>query len=186
MRCSSIEAFPLGRRGDRDRTDLFSRSHHDTHHVTLYQLTRNGLGIGDKEVFALCYRALNIPYFKVPRSITPVGFVTRTKSQNEKKATQVTTAEEDCEHAENPIACRQLQQTRQVRRLWPNQACSPLRLFVNRDESADAALGNRPSFWTIRASRCVFDIMSYTSSPSFGVRRHPFRCTFRSKSSRRS
>lgn len=77
----------------------------------LGQLTRNGIGIGDKEVLALCYRALRIPYFKVPRPITPVGFVS--VKPNEKNEPR----EEDCERASDPRACRQLAQARQVRGL---------------------------------------------------------------------
>lgn len=39
-------------------------------------LTRNGVGIGDKEVLPICFAALQIPAFKVRRSILPIGFVT--------------------------------------------------------------------------------------------------------------
>ena len=60
------------------------------------QLTRNGIGIGDKEVLALCYRALRIPYFKVPRPITPVGFVS---SSPVKPKERKDPGEEDCERA---------------------------------------------------------------------------------------
>lgn len=73
-------------------------------------------------MLALCYRALRIPYFKVPRPITPVGFVSQVtpKEKNEPR-------EEDCERASDPGACRQLAQARQVRGLPPRDGSPPTR-----------------------------------------------------------
>ena len=52
------------------------------HADTMYpMLTRNGVGIGDKEVLPLCFMALQIPAFKVRRSILPVGFVSDSQVQ---------------------------------------------------------------------------------------------------------
>ena len=38
-------------------------------------LTRNGIGIGDKEVLPIAYKALQISHYKVEHSIIPLGFV---------------------------------------------------------------------------------------------------------------
>ena len=54
------------------------------HADTMYpMLTRNGVGIGDKEVLPLCFMALQIPAFKVRRSILPVGFVSHEQGEGD-------------------------------------------------------------------------------------------------------
>ena len=54
------------------------------HADTMYpMLTRNGVGIGDKEVLPLCFMALRIPAFKVRRSILPVGFVSHEQGEGD-------------------------------------------------------------------------------------------------------